>query len=162
MLLCTCAHAHTPMAGGCSICCESLASVADSSSETMMSFTPSRPIRRAQSTYFPPLPVRHLEVLTSTTPQPSRGSSLSLPEPVQTLIVVRRFSAMRAWRTHRGLSMASMQARTDICLPTLLALDRGDVGLCEWTVNLLAKALRVEPSLLLTADKLAAYHKDAE
>lgn len=58
--------------------------------------------------------------------------------------------------------MASMQARTDICLPTLLALDRGDVGLCEWTVNLLAKALRVEPSLLLTADKLAAYHKDAE
>lgn len=58
--------------------------------------------------------------------------------------------------------MVSMQARTEICLPTLLALDRGDVELCEWTVDRLAKALRVESCLLLQADKLAACHKDAE
>jgi len=137
----------------------SLVAVPDASSETMKQFTPVRPIRRAQSTYVAPQPTRQLNVLTSETPHPWPRHREGLPGPVQALIEARGFSAMRAWRTHRGLSMASTQARTNLCLPTLLALDSGDVALCEWTVDLLAKALRVDPDLLLKAEMLAAAYR---
>ncbi|MFY0480019.1 hypothetical protein [Achromobacter marplatensis] len=40
--------------------------------------------------------------------------------------------------------------------PTLSALDRGDVELCEWTVELFSKALRVDAALLLAAQTLLA------
>lgn len=131
----------------------------DASSETMMLFTPARPIRRAQSTYIPPQPTRRLNVLTSESPHPLPRHEIYLPEPVQALIDTHRVSAMRAWRTHRGLSMASTQARTNMRLPTLLALDSGEVALCEWTVGPLAKALRVGPDLLLKAEMLAAAYR---
>ncbi|WLW63580.1 hypothetical protein RA224_09200 [Achromobacter aegrifaciens] len=51
--------------------------------------------------------------------------------------------------------MASVQEFTGIHYPTLLALDSGDVKLCEWTVERIAKALHVEPSMLLIAERFA-------
>ncbi|WMD20792.1 helix-turn-helix transcriptional regulator [Achromobacter seleniivolatilans] len=123
--------------------------------KSIMQFTFSQPVRRPPSTLVSPQPMRQVEVLTSTKSHCVTSSNLSLPFAVLDLLVTRHCSAVRAWRTHRGLAMASLQERTNMHSPTLSALDRGDVELCEWTVEILAKALRVDPSLLLKAEMLS-------
>lgn len=122
---------------------------------SIMRFTFSETTRRNYPIPAAPQPMRQVAILTSTQPHPISHSDTSLPVAVMDLVVNRHCSAVRAWRTHRGMAVASLQERTNMRGPTLLALDRGDVELCEWTVELLARALRVEPSLLLKAELLA-------
>lgn len=96
-------------------------------------------------------------VLTTVDPQAMRSSSLSLPAPVHTAIVECRASALRAWRNYCGLSMQTLQRRTStgMSTATLNAFDRGDAIFCEWTVEVLATALHVEPWQLLKAQLVA-------
>ncbi|MBB1596876.1 hypothetical protein [Achromobacter sp. UMC46] len=103
-----------------------------------------------------PHALRQIPVLTSANSHRVRSSGSALPPPVLEMVTERHFSALRAWRTHRGLSLSSLQQRTHMLNPTLLALDRGDVELCQWTVELFAKALRVDAALLLATQTLLA------
>lgn len=121
----------------------------------MFSFFPAG--GRSFATHSEPHALRQIPVLTSANSHRLRSSGTALPPPVLEMVAARHFSAVRAWRTHRGLSLSSLQQRTPHMLnPTLLALDRGDVELCEWTVELFAKALRVDAALLLATEALLA------
>ncbi|MFD4840389.1 helix-turn-helix domain-containing protein [Achromobacter sp. NPDC058515] len=106
-----------------------------------------------------PIPPRRTAALTSSFAHPIRNRDQALPEPVQTLIVHRHISAFRAWRTHQGLSMRAVQQRTRMPIATLMALDGGEVALCEWTVEPLAKALGLDASQLLKAELLARLNR---
>lgn len=55
--------------------------------------------------------------------------------------------------------MRAIQHRTGMFIATLLALDSGDVALCEWTVERLAKALNLDASQLLKAESLARLNR---
>lgn len=123
--------------------------------KSIMQFTFSHPARRAPPVPLPAQPLRQPAVLTSTQSRCESLTDESLPVVVMDLLVNRQFSAVRAWRTYRGLTMTSLLERAKMRSPTLLALDRGEVDLCEWTVDILAQALRVEPGLLLKAERLA-------
>lgn len=116
---------------------------------------------RSFATHNEPHTLRQIPVLTSAKSHRLRTSGSALPPPVLAMVADRHFSAVRAWRTHRGLSLSSVQQRTHMLNPTLLALDRGDVELCEWTVELFAKALRVDAALLLAAETLLAQTRAA-
>lgn len=107
----------------------------------------------------PPQPQHRPATLTSTPPLRLVSTCEHLPTPVLEFLVESGFSALRAWRTHRGISTLSVHERTHINYPTLLALDRGDVELCEWTVEKIAKALRIEPSLLLMAQSFVTIER---
>lgn len=106
-----------------------------------------------------PVPPRQPAPLTCAYAQTIRNPDRALPEPVKTLIVDHHSSAFRAWRTHQGLSMRAIQHRTGMFIATLLALDSGDVALCEWTVERLAKALNLDASQLLKAESLARLNR---
>lgn len=100
--------------------------------------------------------LRQLLVLTTVAPPEEDGPAGVLPEPIRNAIVEGGASALRAWRNYCGISMRTLQLRTDTSSATLQAIDRGDVTICEWTVGALAKALHVEAWQLLEAQALAS------
>ena len=56
---------------------------------------------------------------------------------------------IREWRVRRGLSLRQLAARSGVQLSNLSRAERGQIDLRVSTLLLLAKALRVDPGLLL-------------
>ncbi len=96
------------------------------------------------------------------TPDILTRPATSLPPPVPALPTELRVrigaggcSAVRAWRVYRGLSSKAVAERSQLNLYTLHAIEFGFVGLCEWTVAPIARALRIAEEQLLLAQQLA-------
>lgn len=83
-----------------------------------------------------------------------------LPAQIRIDIAAGHHSAVRAWRSHRGLSWHDVASDSNLNASTLRAIDCGFVDLCEWTVAPIARALGVDAGQLLLAQRLARHAAD--
>lgn len=105
----------------------------------------------------PHLPAdRRLRPLTTSKGLPPAIEGAVIPLEVKRSIAELGMGALRAWRTHRGQSLETLQRRSGLPWATLASLDRGEVALCEWTVDVLADSMEISPRYLLRAEQLAA------
>ncbi len=93
--------------------------------------------------------------LTSAKPTLLPLGGLPLPHDVQRDLN-RGLSPVRAWRAHRGLSTVTLMKLSRMSAPSVSAIDQGEIDLCEWTVEAMAKALEITPIQLLQAQLLAS------
>ncbi|CAB3706157.1 hypothetical protein LMG3458_02937 [Achromobacter deleyi] len=93
--------------------------------------------------------------LTTRAPASLPAAVYALPVAIRLALAAGECSALRAWRSHRNLSARTLADLAGLNLPTLHAIDCGFVGLCEWTVAPIARAMRIGDSQLLLAQRLA-------
>lgn len=100
--------------------------------------------------FMPRYPVR----LTTTRELNLGDVGVVVPLEVKRSIAEFGQAALRAWRNYRGLTVQTLQRRSGLHIATLAMLDSGEVALCEWTAEILAGPLEVEPLHLLKAELL--------